>query len=356
MSDFVSARRFRNRLLLVSDSAGWVIQSVSTILHANLPSELKPLVVTNNIHRARNCTIHFINRLWAWSDDFLETISPSNRLIGLWWHGRRHSNDPETQTSLDRLISEHSRFDLIQVTCTPGLETLLEIGVPEEKTVLLPMGVDLKSFHHAVPLAERTQLRDRLGVPSNASVIGCFQKDGEGWEDGMEPKWIKGPDILANVLENINQHHPIFVVIPGPARGYLKERLNQAGVPYAAPGLISTDELRKLYCVLDIYISPSRDEGGPAGALECMASGIPLVSTRTGMPVDMIENGENGLIVDVEDVDGLVACVSELIDKPSFRERLSGNALRTIQAYDWPVISQRYIDELYLPVISTKRS
>jgi glycosyltransferase involved in cell wall biosynthesis len=241
----------------------------------------------------------------------------------------------------------------MQVTCSIGRETLLEIGVPEENILLLPMGIDLNRFQHTVTPTERTQIRDNFGVPPKALVIGCFQKDGEGWEDGMKPKLIKGPDILADVLESLSQDHPVFVVIPGPARGYLKQRLNKAKIPYAAPGLIPDRELRKLYNTLDIYISPSRDEGGPAGALESMASGVPLVSTRTGMPVDMIENGKNGFLVDVEDVDGLVNCTTELINNPSFRQRLADNALETIQKYNWPILSKRYVSELYDPMANS---
>ena len=349
-----TARRLylRDRLLLVGDDSGWIIQHVANSLSASLPPELKSSVVANEWRDARDCTIHFINRPWAWSDHVLDKAHASNRLIGLWWHGRWDSADPDVLASLDRTRRVHSRFTRMQVTCSSGRETMLEAGVPEEKIVVLPEGVDLGRFHAPRSSADREQMRHSLGVPSDSISIGCFQKDGQGWGDGMEPKLIKGPDVLAEVLERLNDRYPICAVIPGPARGYLKKRLDEAGVPYTAAGFVPADSLPPYYHALDLYISPSRDEGGPAGPLESMASGVPVVSTQAGMPADMIENGVNGFLAGIEDVNGLVASAADLIDRPDLRRRITERALQTIQDYDWSVLGERYADELYHPVLN----
>ena len=85
---------------------------------------------------------------------------------------------------------------------------------------------------------------------------------------------------------------PIVALLPGPARGYVANRLSAEGVPFIAPGFVAREALPVLYHALDLYVSPSRDEGGPAGVLESMASGVPVVSTRTGMPADMLDDGD----------------------------------------------------------------
>ena len=43
------------------------------------------------------------------------------------------------------------------------------------------------------------------------------------------------------------------------------------------------------------------DEGGPRAALEAMATGVPLVSTRVGQAADLVRHGENGWLADVDD-------------------------------------------------------
>ncbi len=47
----------------------------------------------------------------------------------------------------------------------------------------------------------------------------------------------------------------------------------------------------------------SRQEGGPKAALEAMATGVPLVTTRVGQAADLVEDGANGWMVEVEDVE-----------------------------------------------------
>jgi glycosyltransferase involved in cell wall biosynthesis len=299
---------------------------------------------------ARDCTIHFLNRIWAWRDGVLDLVHPSNRLIGVWWHGRLDSPDPGMQAALERLRALHGRFARLHVTCASGRRTLEAIGVPEEKIVTLPIGVDLETFRPVLHDQARLAARRALDVRDGSTVIGCFQKDGSGWNDDAEPKLIKGPDVFADTVIRLHASYPIHVVIPGPSRGYVKRRLANAGVPFAAPGRVPRHQLPGLYHALDLYLSPSRDEGGPAGALEAMASGVAVVSSKTGMPADVIQSGVNGILVEVGDAEALGSAAAELIEDPARRRSLAGAALSTIQAYDWRVLAARYAAELYAPL------
>ena len=109
-------------------------------------------------------------------------------------------------------------------------------------------------------------------------VIGSFQKDGKGWGEGNEPKLIKGPDVL----------------LTGPARGYVKTGLESLKIPCKHLYLQDYREIGKYYQALDAYLVTSREEGGPKGVLESMASGIPLISTRVGQAQDLVKQGING--------------------------------------------------------------
>ena len=341
--------RFQHRLLLVTDRSSWILDDVATQLDRNLPDEFRTLILEHEWQEARNSLVHFINRDWAWDDRILENAHPSNKLIGLWWHGRLDSPEENMQASLARARRVHHRFARMQVTCSSGLETMLAIGVPEERLVVLPEGVDLQRFHPP-SMAQRQEMRAQLAIPDDAFVIGCFQKDGEGWEDGNKPKLIKGPDVLAEVLIQVHNKHNIVALIPGPARGYLKQRLKDAGVPFIAPGFVPNEELPKYHYALDTYISPSRDEGGPAGFLEAMGSKVPVVSTKAGMPTDMIMNRENGFLADIEDVDSLASNIGTLIEQPQLRDTIVQNAFETIQAYDWRLLTPLYVEKLYTPL------
>ena len=96
----------------------------------------------------------------------------------------------------------------------------------------IPIGVDIGRF----PLGDdrlRGQAREALGVPASAFVVGSFLKDGVGLGDGFEPKLVKGPDTFVAVVERLRSVIPeLFVLLTGPARGYVREELERIGVPY----------------------------------------------------------------------------------------------------------------------------
>jgi len=91
---------------------------------------------------------------------------------------------------------------------------------------------------------------------------------------------------------------------------------------------------------------------GPKAALESLASGVPLVSTRVGLVPDIVQHGWNGFLADSEDVDSLAEHVARLIEQPELRDRLATNGLTSIVSYDWHHIAARYYQELYRPLLS----
>jgi glycosyltransferase involved in cell wall biosynthesis len=138
--------------------------------------------------------------------------------------------------------------------------------------------------------------------------MGSFQKDGVGWGEGLEPKLIKGPDVLLAVAERVARQVPeLHVLLTGPARGYVRAGLERLGIPYRHAFLPDVDALAEVYPGIDVCLVASRDEGGPRAVLESMATHVPLVTTRVGQAADLVRHGENGWMVEPEDADGLAA-------------------------------------------------
>src|SRR4029453_9306139 len=101
------------------------------------------------------------------------------------------------------------------------------------------------------------------GLATTAFVAGSFQKDGVGWGEGLEPKLVKGPDVLLAAVERLREavpHRPVRLT--GPARGYVRQGLDDLGVPYRHVSARSRDELAQAYHALDVYLVSSRQEGG----------------------------------------------------------------------------------------------
>ena len=98
-------------------------------------------------------------------------------------------------------------------------------------------------------------------------------------------------------------------MLSGPARGFVRRGLDELGIPFAHRLLDRYEEIATLYAALDAYVVPSRQEGGPQGVLEAMASGVPVASTRVGQAAELIVDGVNGRLADVDDFEALASAL-----------------------------------------------
>ena len=230
-----------------------------------------------------------------------------NRIGMAYMHGKPGTGYEEFDRTFDVLRRHHDRFDRVQATHSEMHRVILESGIAPEKVHLIPLGVDLAIFPRVTPAA-RAAARARFRIPAEARVVGSFQKDGVGWGDGLEPKRVKGPDVFLSVIEQLRGDVPgLFVLLSGPARGYVKAGLQRLGVPFAHDYIDDPRALAPFYHAIDAYVVASRQEGGPKAALETMSSGIALITTRVGQAMDLVRQSENGWIADVEDAAALAA-------------------------------------------------
>jgi glycosyltransferase involved in cell wall biosynthesis len=163
----------------------------------------------------------------------------------------------------------------------------------------------------------------------------------------LRPKWVKAPDVFLQVVERLHACFPLFVLLTGPARGFVVEGLRRLGVAHRHIHLPHLSQVVRLYHALDLYVVPSREEGGPKALLECMATGVPIVSTRVGMCADVIRDGENGLLAEVDDVDGLARAAARLIEAPALRQTLAQSGLADVSAFEWTRIAGLYSERVY---------
>ena len=85
-----------------------------------------------------------------------------------------------------------------------------------------------------------------------------------------------------------------------------------------------------------------------------MATGVPVIATRSGGPLDfVVDTGPraNGWFCEVDDVDSLATTLHQVLMNETERKRRGTNALALIRGeYDWKEIARRY-DEVYKHVI-----
>lgn len=294
-----------SRLILYGDNVGWSLDwDMRELKH--ICGRLGIPVVTPLWKHARTPqSFFFASQFFLQNEDWLDLL-PSK--IGFsYFHGLPQTGDEGFDNVYNGLQKYHEKLTRIQVSHTEMYNAVLRTGIDPSKVFLIPIGINMDFF--ALRTTEmRLAARLALGVPDSAFVVGSFQKDGVVWGDGMQPKLIKGPDVFVETMKRLKRDIPdLFVLLSGPARGYVKKGLEDAGVPYKHIYLRSYPEVARLYQVLDLYLISSRQEGGPKAVLESMASGVPLVTTHVGQAMDLVKHGKNAFMTGVEDVDALAS-------------------------------------------------
>ena len=336
-----------HQLYFVSDVNNWVLDDVAHSLKTELQNQhgVQSKVVAFP-QFLKNQIVHFIDR-YSYLTRLHARMSDSNLMFLTWYHG--DYDDPAMAPFFESLMRTEQHLKKIVTSCQASRSDLLKAGVSPSKMVIIPIGVDLELFRPPGP-GQRTLIRKRLGIPGDAVCIGSFQKDGSGWGKGTSPKYVKGPDIFLETVAELKNAYPnIFVLLTAPARGYVKAGLEQLGIPYVHHILTDYGQIAPYYWALDLYIISSRTEGGPKGLVESWATGVPVVSTRMGMPADLIQHKHNGMLADIEDAAALAAHAAVIIEDHTLRRHIIENASQDVQAYSWPAIARRYYRELYLP-------
>ncbi len=320
-----------SRLFAVGERTGWSVDADADHLEAaarRLGLEVGPS------SWARFCggqAVFLTSHFDALGPRWLES---SHRLATAYLHGRPGTPGyPEFDRAFERLRADPGRFVRVQVTHAEMRDLVLAAGVDESRVHLIPIGIDLE--HFALRDAEaRVRARRALDVPLDAFVVGSFQKDGVGWEEGLEPKLVKGPDVLVASLDRLRGRVPeLFVLLTGPARGYVRGELGRLGIPHRHLLARDRPELAQAFHALDAYVVASRQEGGPKAVLEAMASGVPLVSTRVGQAQTMVEDGVNGLLVEVDDPEALAEAVLRLHGDSGLAEALVADGRATAERF-----------------------
>ena len=223
----------------------------------------------------------------------------------------------------DDRVASTWRLPMQKIVCSQWLADLARDSFGDSTAILTPNGIDLDLFH-APPRGK--QPRPTVGLLySSAPVKAC--------------------DVaLATVAE--------------AARQVPELHLRAFGLPDPVPGLPlpnGTDytrqpaqtHLREIYGACDVWLCTSRSEGYHLPPHEAMACRCPVVSTRVGGPMELIEEGVNGYLVDVGDFDALVRRLVDVLtlSEPAWK-RMSDAALATAQRFAWEDATDLFEDAL----------
>jgi glycosyltransferase involved in cell wall biosynthesis len=195
-------------------------------------------------------------------------------------------------------------------------------GFPGEKINRIPNFIDFSVFGPAPPDAKE-KLKEKLGLGKGPCVIfsGRFIER-------------KGIDVLLGawkiVADNAAQRR-LILLGDGPLLGEMKTLAKRLGIIDSIDFHGHVHDVPDFLRASDIFVLSSLQEGMPNSLLEAMACGLPPVATRIGGVVDIIRDGENGVLAGAGDIRALAEGLMSLLTDEKFAGTIAGNAVRTIQ-------------------------
>lgn len=117
-------------------------------------------------------------------------------------------------------------------------------------------------------------------------------------------------------------------------------------------GRVSHEDLPRYYKVCDVFCAPSTGfESFGIVLLEAMAAGKPIVATNIAGYRGVLEDGQEGLLVEPENERALAEAIIRLLRDPALRQQMGERGRRKAARYDWPIIARQVLD-IYQSLVS----
>jgi glycosyltransferase involved in cell wall biosynthesis len=132
----------------------------------------------------------------------------------------------------------------------------------------------------------------------------------------------------------------------GPILNKLKKAIMKRGYEdrFRFLGYVSRERLIEVYQNATIFLLPSHYEGLPTVLLEAMSCGLPVVATAVSGTLDVISNGENGILIPPKNPKFMANAILTLLDDGQLRRQLGVAARKTIEErYTWKLISEKIL-------------
>ncbi len=177
-----------------------------------------------------------------------------------------------------------NRSDALLCDCQAVKERARALGMPSERIVVFPWGVNLSHFN---PQGS-AEARQRLGWDPNFVLLSARM-----WEP------IYGVDLLVKAFVQAAKRLPklrLIMLGDGSQRTLIHDLLADAGLEERVhfAGMIANASLPDYYRSADLYISASHSDGSSVSLLEAMACGLPSVVSNIPGNMEWVKHGETG--------------------------------------------------------------
>ncbi|WP_340104706.1 glycosyltransferase family 4 protein [Rhodohalobacter sp. 8-1] len=215
-----------------------------------------------------------------------------------------------------------------------------DIGRTSDSLKIWARGVDTDQFN---PSKRDLDWRKKMGFKDNDIVFTFVSR----------LVWEKNLKLFASVVSKLQEKYPSvrsMIVGDGPAR----EELEEMAPATKFTGFLKGDELACAYASSDVFFFPSDTETFGNVTLEAMACGLPCLVADAQGSKSLVDHGENGYLVPVENETGFFSYAEKLAKDEMLRIKLGDSSLEKAMNYTWEKINSDLLNH-YMEVLEISR-
>jgi glycosyltransferase involved in cell wall biosynthesis len=212
----------------------------------------------------------------------------------------------------------------------------------------MPNGVDINRF--APHNTDAHALEKQYGLSPNDKImlfVGAID----------QAHYFKGIDVLLRAVHKI--HNPsikLFLVGDGDLRKTYQQQAQALGLQDRVVfcGRVPAEELPHYYALSDLFVLPSTTMGEAFGMvlIEAMACGKPVIASNLPGVRSVVNDGEDGLLVEPGNVADLAAKIQQLLDDPQRRQEMGNRGRAKVERkYSWDAIGAK-LEQVYHEVLN----
>lgn len=241
-----------------------------------------------------------------------------------------------------------------------------------EKMAVIPPGTDLEEFHPPQPSSELAAssnftkiLANYLRDPGKPMILALSRPDERKNIASLLEAYGQSARLrkLANLVIVAGNRDDIRDLNPG-AQSVITDLLllidlHELYGSVALPKHHTPQEVAVIYRLAaasgGVFVNPALTEPFGLTLLEAAASGLPLVATENGGPVDIIENCQNGLLVDPLNGKAITEAILTILEDAETWKRYSQNGIRNVtRFYSWDAHASTYLEKVHCLVLPKK--
>lgn len=266
----------------------------------------------------------------------------------------RSLREPPVLVSTEHSVRHHPLTQWLDQATVRADDMVFAVSDAVAEAPVCRAAGSVETLHHGVDLDDMTSLVERsstlareLGLDEGPRVVSVAN---------FRPE-KRHRDLLAAACR-VRAAAPavhFYVAGHGPEEHDIRGEVESRGMSDWYHVLGSVPGAARLTACADVFVLASEWEGRPVAVMEALACGVPVVATAVGGVPDMVQDGDNGLLVRPHDVQGLAAALVRALTDDELRARLAAGAVASRLEHDVSRAARR-LEDAYVRLSAGERS